>query len=98
MRKVLTLVMFVATVGSLVAQTPAAQGSQWRTFRVTPDSIEDLGGGFIPAPVIFGDDVGFQLTPGAGRQAGVVSGRLVVKIDGQWLVATTPMTLGPLGR
>ncbi len=44
-------------------------------------------------PIITGDNIGFQLI--AGRQGDVATGKLMIRIDGRWLPAATPMVAIP---
>ena len=43
-------------------------------------------------PVLSGEDIGFQRIYNPADKEGSVSGRLVVRINGEWLVATAPVT------
>ncbi len=79
---------------SLLGVGLLAQSTGPRSFRVGPDSVEELK---AQGAIISGDDIGFQLAPGTSSD-GTVSGRLAVRVNGEWMVATTPMTLGRTGR
>jgi hypothetical protein len=43
-------------------------------------------------PVLSGENIGFQRIYNPADKEGSVSGRLVVRINGEWLVATSPVT------
>ena len=43
-------------------------------------------------PVLSGENIGFQRIHNPTDKEGTVSGRLVVRINGEWLVATSPVS------
>jgi hypothetical protein len=69
---------------SLVGVAVWAQGNPpaKEKLRITP--VEQ---GAVVGPVISGADIGFQRVAGTHDRPGEVSGRFVVKIDGQWIRA-----------
>ena len=48
--------------------------------------------------VISGENIGFRRTYNPSEKSGTVTGRLVVRINGEWLVATSPVSLVPVQR
>ncbi len=50
------------------------------------------------ASVISGEDIGFRRTFNPSEKSGTVTGRFVVRINGEWLVATSPVSLVPVQR
>jgi hypothetical protein len=54
------------------------------------------GGGF--GDVISGENIGFRRSYNPSEKPGTVTGGLVVRINGEWLVATSPVSLAPVQR
>jgi len=54
--------------------------------------VEIISEGKAYGPVLSGENIGFQRIHSAGDSQTNVIGRLVVKINGEWLVATAPVT------
>ena len=63
----------------------------WAQQRVY-EGVDRISEGQPYGPVLSGENIGFQRIFIKGDQEGNVSGRLVVKINGEWLVATAPVT------
>jgi hypothetical protein len=82
---------------SLLGVGLVAQSTGPRSFRVAPDNIQELDPHAAANPILSGDDIGFQLDSGPSSD-GTASGRLVVRVNGKWIVATAPMTLHPARR
>jgi len=81
------LVWVLSLVGvRLWAQAPAIQ-QQSGELEVTVQAGQAFG------PIISGEDLGFQLVHDPMARGGEVSGRLMVRIEGEWHVATGAMTI-----
>jgi hypothetical protein len=91
------LILAVGWVVSLVTVGGWAQaGGGWNIQSQTPNARELRPGDKI-GDVITGPDIGFQRVVGQTGRAGSVSGYFVVRVNGEWLMATAPMTVRPLG-
>lgn len=55
-----------------------------------PVAIQFPGPGSAPGEIISGEDIGFQLVPGRHSSEGTIVGKLMVRVNGQWLEATSP--------
>lgn len=75
------------TAGSLVT-VPALMMQTPRSRSVRP--------GDAMGPVIAGEDIGFQPVFSVNTPAGTVAGRWMVRVDGEWKVATESMQTVPL--
>ena len=78
------LVILVIWVGSLLGVGLWAQ----EKLRVVPAPA-----GSVVGPVISGDNIGFEPMDGVKAAKGKVVGRIVVRINGQWLPIESPVTV-----
>ena len=46
--------------------------------------------------IVTGSNIGFQRIAGDGGGSGTVAGYFMVRINGEWLMATSPATLRPM--
>lgn len=84
MTRKLTLVVAVAWVMSLITVGLWAQGGVIQT-QAPPVQVDQI----ITSP-----DIAFQRVANPGEKAGTVTGRWLVRINGQWLTTVAPV--GPV--
>jgi hypothetical protein len=88
-------VLAAVWVSSLITVGLWAQGTAAPQIQgTTTPQVEIFRPGDAIGEVISGSDIGFQrVAPQQAERGGTVSGYLVVRVGGEWLIATAPMSL-----
>ncbi len=85
-------VVAIVWVVSLLGVALWAQGGGGADVRPVPSQQAPMVSG-TDAPLVTGNDIGFQPIGTSGH--GEITGRLMVRIDGKWLVAASAVTIVP---
>jgi hypothetical protein len=90
MSRRLVVVVSLLWAASLVSVGLWAQGRQGEK----PEGLEIRPRQAFGA-VISGEDIGFQPVAGPSSRPGTITGRLVVRVNGEWLEVTFPVRAVP---